>query len=424
MLAWLAIAAAAQPAPDPLAAMRDALGATRIDCEEEVPPESLEGFSSQAIEARRRERRRSRACDRVEAELRVPAFDVGLGLVARSGPDTGVLPIEGGIEAVRVGPWSMRVGMGVTNFRWFDAISEPRTSDPDRRIFRRFMTTNADLALGYTPVKHVRVEAVGGMSWQLHQQQWRIIDSVAVPFAGIGAALELGPFGIRGRVTTDLRPVDLYGSNGAVTRLSPLRVTASAYYRFGGTKRAPTTDNVFVGTGRRWRESTGGLPGLRASLRAFHRDDHRSTASLELGTEFLRVGAFALETNLTVVGGAPLWRRGPRRAVRSLDLTGDAWFEIGEHLAVGASGGVSQRWFTQGWQDVDEALIPIAGLRTYTPIARSRFWSVGIDTRTMIDLVPIDMILADTAIDRLAPLGIEVGVRFAWGHQPKLWETR
>lgn len=437
VLGWLAVAFAAPSSErgtsadglnESVEVLRELFGRPSVDCDQPLDADALEGFSSDAIEARRVARRYAKKCEAVEAPLRLPAIDAGFGLVSREGPDLGAVPLDVGVETVRMGRWSSRVGLSVTSQRGYRALTEILPAiEPDgweRRITRTMMTTAADLGVRFAPTKATRVEAVVGMAWHHYRQQWRGIDTHQVPFVGAGAEVLLGSVGVRGRFTTDLRPVDLYLPNGAVERMSPNRFTLTAFYRFGGTKRMPTTNHLLQGTGSRWRASVAELPGLRGSVRAAHREGELTTGSLEIGVEGFRHGNVAFEANLAYRAQHSLRILGIRRAVEAVDVTGDVWFETGEFLAIAASGGVSLRWYTQEWTRIDDLFVPIVGFRTYTPVVRAPGWSAGIDTKTSVDLVSTNLILADTAVVRAAPVAVEVGVRFAFGHQGPLQRGR
>lgn len=168
-----------------------------------------------------------------------------------------------------------------------------------------------------------------------------------------------------------------------------------------------------------WRATIPYVPAFRMGIRGVGRSDAVLTGTIELGVEFYRRRGWALEANIAYQGPRSLRVAGPWRSMGSADLSVDLWADLGDFLAVGATAGSNIRIYRQQWQQVGTTPIPVVGLRTYSPLLRTRSWSVGLSTRITTDLRPTELVLDTTQVLRLSPIEFQVGMRFQLGHAPQ-----
>ena len=158
------------------------------------------------------------------------------------------------------------------------------------------------------------------------------------------------------------------------------------------------------------------LPPMRFGMRTGIRDGINPSFLLEFGVQVTRSDRVKLDTNVSfaVPHGLRLGRL--FRTMSELDFTADVLWVTGPRLEIGPTLGASVRWFYQQWTTIDNAVVPVAGLRVSTPLLRARKWSWELDLRGRVDLGRTEFVLETQQIVPLSPWEAQIGMRFNFGY--------
>ena len=158
------------------------------------------------------------------------------------------------------------------------------------------------------------------------------------------------------------------------------------------------------------------LPPFRFGMRTGIREDTNPSFLLELGVQVTRSEHWKLDANVSFAFPHSLRLGNLFRTMSELDVTADALFVAGRRLEIGPTGGVSHRFYQQQWQLIDNAWVPVVGVRANTPLVRARRWSWDLDVRGRVDLARTQMVIETQEVSFMSPWEIQIGTRFNFGY--------